>query len=74
MLLFFLVISAGCIIIDLPLLKQKSRTRDRLVWLLFWAMGIAAVYCSLNKIKVPSPLYLVMIIYRPVNSLFESWF
>ncbi|CQR54682.1 hypothetical protein [Paenibacillus riograndensis] len=74
MLLFFLVIAAGCIAIDLPLLKRKGRTRDRLVWFLFWAMGIAAVYCSLNKVKVPSPLYLVIMIYKPVNTLFESWF
>lgn len=74
MLLLFLVIAAGCVVIDLPLLKQKSRLRDRLVWLMFWALGIAAVYCSLNKVKVPSPLYLVIMIYRPVNSLFESWF
>ncbi|MCE3200018.1 hypothetical protein [Paenibacillus sonchi] len=74
MLLFFLALAAVCTAIDLPLLKQKSRRRDRLVWLLFWALGIAAVYCSLNKIKVPSPLYLVMIIYQPVNRLFESWF
>ncbi|MNH99898.1 hypothetical protein D3C73_526800 [compost metagenome] len=74
MLLLFLVIAAGCVVIDLPLLKQKSRLRDRLVWLIFWALGIAAVYCSLNKVKVPSPLYLVIMIYRPVNSLFESWF
>lgn len=74
MLLFFLVIAAGCVVIDLPLLKRKSKPLDRLVWLMFWTLGIAAVYCSLNKIKVPSPLYLVMFIYKPVNSLFEMWF
>ncbi|OKP87705.1 hypothetical protein A3844_09860 [Paenibacillus helianthi] len=74
MLLFFLVIAAGCVVIDLPLLKQKGRPRDRLVWVLFWILGIAAVYCSLYKIKVPSPLYLVMFIYKPVNSFFEMWF
>ncbi|OKP77923.1 hypothetical protein A3842_15440 [Paenibacillus sp. P3E] len=74
MLLFFLVIAAGCVVIDLPLLKQKGRPRDRLVWVLYWILGIAAVYCSLNKIKVPSPLYLVMFIYKPVNSFFDMWF
>ncbi|MNC53443.1 hypothetical protein D3C75_1028510 [compost metagenome] len=74
MFVFFLVLAAVCAAIDLPLLKRKNKRRDRLVWLMFWTLGMAAVYCSLNKIKVPSPLYLVMIVYEPVNSLFESWF
>ncbi|AIQ17091.1 hypothetical protein H70357_10795 [Paenibacillus sp. FSL H7-0357] len=74
LLLLFLVIAAVCIAVDVPLLKQGSRTRDLLVWGVLWIMGLGATVCFLYRIKVPSPLLLVMLIYRPVNSLFESWF
>ncbi|WDZ63748.1 hypothetical protein MF628_09000 [Paenibacillus polymyxa] len=45
-----------------------------LVWGLFWITGIGVVVCSLYKINVPSPLLLIMMIYKPVNNLFTSWF
>ncbi|MNC67360.1 hypothetical protein D3C75_1178500 [compost metagenome] len=74
LLLLFLAIAAVCIAADVPLLKQGSKTRDLLVWGMLWIMGIGATVCFLYRIKVPSPLLLVMLIYRPVNSLFESLF
>ncbi|GGF99352.1 hypothetical protein GCM10010912_50160 [Paenibacillus albidus] len=74
MLIFFLVIAAVCVVIDLPLLRRRRRRRELLVWFMFWAAGMGAVVCSLYKINVPSPLLLVMLIYKPVNSLFEAWF
>ncbi|OMD42762.1 hypothetical protein BSK56_25415 [Paenibacillus borealis] len=74
LLLLFLAIAAVCIAVDVPLLKRGCRTRDLLVWGMLWIMGIGATVCFLYRIKVPSPLLLVMLIYKPVNSLFESWF
>ncbi|AET61015.1 hypothetical protein ACWHAM_23185 [Paenibacillus terrae] len=73
-LLLFLAAAAACVIIDVPLLRRGSRRRDYLVWGLFWITGIGAVICSLYKINVPSPLLLVIMIYKPINNLFTSWF
>ncbi|MGG1617561.1 hypothetical protein ACIFQM_18865 [Paenibacillus sp. NRS-1782] len=73
-LLLFLAVAAACVVIDVPLLTRECRLRDLLVWGLLWITGIGAVVCSLYKINVPSPLLLVMIIYKPVNDLFTSLF
>ena len=73
-LLLFLATAAVCAVIDVPLLTRGSRRRDLLVWGLFWITGISGVVCSLYKINVPSPLLLIMMIYKPVNNLFTSWF
>ncbi|ASA21595.1 hypothetical protein [Paenibacillus donghaensis] len=74
MLLFFLAIAAVGVAIDLPLLQRRSRRRDLLVWVMFWTAGMGVVVCSLYRIQVPSPLLLIMLIYRPVNHLFSLWF
>lgn len=74
LLLLFLAIAAVCIAVDVPLLKRGRRNRDLLVWSTLWIMGLGATVSFVYRIKVPSPLLLVMLIYRPVNSLFESLF
>ncbi|MDY8025479.1 hypothetical protein [Paenibacillus polymyxa] len=73
-LLLFLATAAACVVIDVPLLTRGRSRRDLLVWGLLWITGIGAMVCSLYKINVPSPLLLVMMIYKPVNNLFASLF
>ncbi|MHA6530865.1 hypothetical protein [Paenibacillus sp. BAC0078] len=72
--LLFVAIAAGCAAWDLPALIRKRKPRDLLVYFLFWLAGLAATACSAYKINVPSPLMLVMIIYKPFNDLFTYWF
>lgn len=67
--LFFVVIAAACFAMDLPTLKGKSKRRDLVVSSVFWIGGMAATVCTLLKIQVPSPLLLIMIIYKPFNDI-----
>lgn len=73
-LLLLAVLVAVFVIIDLPLLRRGGMRRDLLFWGIFWTMGISVTVCSLYRINVPSPLLLIMIIYKPINDLFASWF
>lgn len=72
--LSFVLIAAGCIAIDLPFLKGRSRRRDLMVYGVLWIGGLAATICTLLRIQVPSPLLLIMVIYKPFNDLVSSWF
>lgn len=73
-LLLFLAIAAGCVALDLPSLMRKRRLRDLSVYSIFWITGIGATACALYKVNVPSPLLLVISIYKPFNNLVMSWF
>jgi hypothetical protein len=73
-LLVILLLAAACLVKDWVTLRQKRLKRDLVVPLIFWGTGIAAVACYLYRINVPSPLLLIMMIYKPVNSLFAVWF
>ncbi|MEK5445342.1 hypothetical protein [Paenibacillus sp. FSL R7-0331] len=72
--LLCLVIASACIAADLPLLKGKRKRRDRVVYMLFWAAGIASAVCALLRVNVPSPLLLLIMIYKPFNTIVGSWF
>lgn len=74
LMLFFMAIAAGCVAGDLPSLIRKRKLRDLLVYVLFWFAGIAATACTVFKINVPSPLLLVIMIYKPFNDLFTYLF
>ncbi|WP_341347804.1 hypothetical protein [Paenibacillus sp. FSL H3-0469] len=74
MLLVFLILAVGCMVIDLPNLKGRQKRRDRWVYFILWIGGLAAAGCTLLKIKVPSPLLMIMVIYKPFNDLVASWF
>ncbi|WP_019909912.1 hypothetical protein [Paenibacillus sp. HW567] len=72
--LLFVVIAAGCVALELPALIRKRRPLDLIVYSLFWLAGLAATACSVYKINMPSPLLLVVMIYKPFNDLFTYWF
>lgn len=72
--LMFVLIAAGCAAMDLSSLKGRQRRRDRVVWGLLWIGGMTATICTLLKIQVPSPLLLIIFIYKPINDLVASWF
>lgn len=72
--MFFLVIAAGCAAVDLPSLKGRLKRRDRAVYFVLWLAGIAATVCTVLRIKVPSPLLLIMFIYKPFNDIVSSWY
>lgn len=72
--LMFALIAAGCVAMDLSSLKGRQKRRDRVVWALLWIGGMGATICTLLKIQVPSPLLLIIFIYKPINDLVSSWF
>ncbi|WP_342422238.1 hypothetical protein [Paenibacillus sp. FSL E2-0178] len=72
--LSFVIIAAICIAADLPSLKGKSKRRDLMVYGVLWIGGLAATICTLLRIQVPSPLLLIMAIYKPINDIVSSWF
>lgn len=74
MMLVFLLMAAGCMMVDLPTLKGRQKRRDRLVYFALWIGGLAAAGCTLLKIKVPSPLMFLVVLYKPINDLVASWF
>ncbi|WP_419886020.1 hypothetical protein [Paenibacillus sp. B-A-8] len=73
-LLFFLVLAVGCMALDLPKLVRKRRVRDLSVYFIFWILGLGATLCTLLKLNIPSPLFLIIFIYKPINNLFGVWF
>ncbi|MEK5253179.1 hypothetical protein NST74_06925 [Paenibacillus sp. FSL F4-0125] len=73
-LLFFLVLAVGCMALDLPKLMRKRRVRDLSVYFIFWILGLGATVCVLLKLNIPSPLFLIILIYKPINNLFGVWF
>ncbi|AIQ34417.1 hypothetical protein R50345_07175 [Paenibacillus sp. FSL R5-0345] len=73
-LLFFLVIAIGCMALDLPKLIRKRRVRDLSIYFIVWILGLGATFCSLLKLNIPSPLFLIIFIYKPINNLFGIWF
>lgn len=73
-LLFFLVLAVGCMALDLPKLVRKRRIRDLSVYFIFWILGLGATVCALLKLNIPSPLFLIILIYKPINNLFGVWF
>ncbi|MEK3905101.1 MULTISPECIES: hypothetical protein [unclassified Paenibacillus] len=74
MMFVFLLIAAGCMLIDLPNLKGRQKRRDRWVYFILWIGGFAAAGCTILKIQVPSPLLFLVVIYKPFNDLVASWF
>ncbi|WNS44905.1 hypothetical protein [Paenibacillus sp. MMS20-IR301] len=66
---FFLVIAAVCAALDLPSFKGKAKRRDLLVTGVLWICGLAATICTVLQIEVPSPLLLIIFIYKPINEL-----
>ncbi|MNC57028.1 hypothetical protein D3C75_1066590 [compost metagenome] len=48
--------------------------RDRVFSMLFWLAGIGSTVCVLLKVNLPSPLLLVIMIYKPFNDLVMSWY
>ena len=72
--LFFLVLAVGCMALDLPNLMRTRRVRDLSVYFIFWVLGLGATLCSLLKLNIPSPLFLIILIYKPINNLFGVWF
>lgn len=72
--LLFLAIAVVCAAVDLPLMKGRRKGRDRLAFGMYWAAGIASAMCALLQVKLPSPLLLVMMIYKPFNTIVGSWF
>ncbi|WP_235441400.1 hypothetical protein [Paenibacillus sp. IHB B 3415] len=72
--LLFVIIAAGCIAADLPSLKGRAKRRDLMVYGVLWIGGMAATVCTLLRFQVPSPLLLLMVIYKPINDLVASWF
>ncbi|MEK4355436.1 hypothetical protein MKX41_32090 [Paenibacillus sp. FSL R5-0475] len=73
-LLFFLVLAVGCMALDLPKLVRKRRVRDLSVYFIFWILGLGTTVCALLKLNIPSPLFLIILIYKPINNLFGVWF
>ncbi|MEK4343754.1 hypothetical protein [Paenibacillus sp. FSL P4-0184] len=73
-LLFLLVLAVGCMALDLPILMRKRRVRDLSVYFIFWILGLGATVCTLLKLNIPSPLFLIILIYKPINNLFGVWF
>jgi len=73
-LLLFFVLAAGCMALDMPALMKKRRVRDISAYFTFWALGIGATLCALLKLNIPSPLLLIIFIYKPINNLFGAWF
>lgn len=74
MVIVVLLMAAGCAVIDLPSLKGRQKRRDRMVYLVLWAGGLAATICTLLKIQLPSPLLFLVVLYKPINDLVASWF
>ncbi|SET25214.1 hypothetical protein [Paenibacillus sp. NFR01] len=72
--LFCLAIAAVCMAKDLPSLKGRRKGRDRLFTMLFWHAGIGSTICALLRVNLPSPLLLVIMIYKPFNDLVTSWY
>lgn len=72
--LLCLAIAVVCAAVDLPLMKGRRKGRDRLALGLFWTAGIASAICALLRVNLPSPLLLVIMIYKPFNTIVGSWF
>ncbi|OMC65109.1 hypothetical protein BSK49_11085 [Paenibacillus odorifer] len=72
--LLFSVIAVGCMALDLPKLMRKRRVPDLSVYFIFWILGLGATFCSLLKLNIPSPLFLIIFIYKPINNLFGLLF
>lgn len=66
-----LLVAACCIAIDLPSLARSRRFGQLAVFILLWIAGISATLCTVFKVQVPSPLYLIIWLYTPVNDLFQ---
>lgn len=66
------VIMTICILLEFPTIRQKRR-KVQIAWGLLWFVGFLATSLALYKIKIPSPLYLIIWIYQPVNNLLSGW-
>ncbi|AIQ46635.1 hypothetical protein R70723_12695 [Paenibacillus sp. FSL R7-0273] len=69
-----LAIAVICMAYDRKLLKGRGIRRDRIVYMLFWAAGISSAVCALLRVNIPSPLLLIIMIYKPFNTIVGSWF
>lgn len=69
--LVVLLVAACCIAFDLPSLLRSRQFGQPAVFILLWLAGIAATLCTVFKVQVPSPLYLIIWLYTPVNDFFQ---
>lgn len=67
LILLFLAIAAGCIAMDWTSLKGRVKLRDRVVYGVLWMAGITVTVCTVLKIPLPSPLLIIIYIYKPFN-------
>lgn len=71
---FVLLGSAVCIVIDLKILKKSLQFRHIALYLVLWLLGITAALLAVNNIELPSPLYIIIWLYTPVNQLVAYMF
>ncbi|SFE37882.1 hypothetical protein SAMN04487969_102241 [Paenibacillus algorifonticola] len=68
-----LIISALAItlaVIELPKLAKKGWKKEIFVYLIMLAGGAFLSICAFNQIRLPSPLNIIVYIYKPL----ENWF
>lgn len=63
-----LAITLACL--ELPKLAKKGWKREIVVYLIMLLGGAFLSICAVNQIRLPSPLNIIVYIYKPV----ESWF
>ncbi len=75
MLIFLVaVVTAALGMADWPVIKQKHMRRERVVTIIFWLGGLTAACFAIYKVKAPSLLLVLKVVYEPVNKLFGVWF
>lgn len=71
MLLSIAVVVIGCLmgVIDLPKLYKRKEWKEVIVYSVLLLTGIGFGIIAVNLWEFPSPLYIIIWIYKPVNQL-----
>ncbi|GGH70222.1 hypothetical protein [Paenibacillus silvae] len=71
MLLSITVVVVGCLmgVIDLPKLFKRKEWKEVIVYSVLLLTGVFFGIIAVNLWEFPSPLYIIIWIYKPVNQL-----
>jgi hypothetical protein len=68
-------VAAACIfLLDLPRLTRSRQKRDWFVYGVFLAAGAVIVWLAAPQKRLPSPLNVIIWMFKPVNALVNTWF
>lgn len=67
-----IIIGAIIILVDYPSQSRNGSKREAVLYVILLALGILLGVLLAFKVKIPSPLEIIEVIYRPITNLISN--